>query len=92
MKPLNNIVLVSRWRYFSESALGGSSHWGELNTYSGAGNYKDLNTTKAASLATMDYLFDNLWVQRGTRAVFIDFSVYNANINLFCVIRFGFFF
>ncbi|KAK3795236.1 hypothetical protein RRG08_056296 [Elysia crispata] len=75
------------WRYFSESALGGSSHWGELNTYSGAGNYKDLNTTKAASLETIDYLFDNLWVRRGTRAVFIDFSVYNANINLFCVIR-----
>ncbi|GFN78422.1 polycystic kidney disease protein 2 [Plakobranchus ocellatus] len=75
------------WRYFSESELGGSSHWGQLNTYSGAGNFKDLNVTKAASLEVIDNLFDNLWIQRGTRAVFIDFSVYNANINLFCVIR-----
>jgi hypothetical protein len=32
-------------------------------------------------------LQDNLWLDRGTRAVFIDFSVYNANINLFCIIR-----
>ncbi|RUS85639.1 hypothetical protein EGW08_006585 [Elysia chlorotica] len=75
------------WFYYSESDLGGSSHWGELNTYSGAGSYKDLNSTKAASLETIDHLFDKLWVTRGTRAVFIDFSVYNANINLFCVIR-----
>lgn len=35
----------------------------------------------------MDHLFEKLWVDRGTRAVFVDFSVYNANINLFCVIR-----
>lgn len=30
----------------------------------------------------------NLWLDRGTRAAFIDFSVYNANINLFCVVRY----
>lgn len=29
----------------------------------------------------------NLWLDRGTRAVFVDFTVYNANINLFCVVR-----
>ncbi|CAG5121215.1 unnamed protein product [Candidula unifasciata] len=75
------------WRYFSESHLGGSSHWGLLNTYSGAGYYKDLNNTKTESSAIIDHLFEKLWVDRGTRAVFIDFSVYNANINLFCVIR-----
>lgn len=33
-------------------------------------------------------LMNNLWIDRGTRVVFIDFTVYNANINLFCVIRF----
>jgi hypothetical protein len=39
----------------------------------------------------------NIYISmRGTRAVFIDFTVYNANINLFCVVRYeyygGFFF
>jgi len=29
----------------------------------------------------------NLWLDRGTRVVFLDFTVYNANINLFCQIR-----
>ena len=29
----------------------------------------------------------DLWIGRGTRAIFIDFTVYNANINLFCIIK-----
>ena len=32
-------------------------------------------------------LFVDLWIDRGTRAVFIDFTVYNPNINLFCVVK-----
>jgi len=78
----------SAWKYFSEDELEGSSHWGLLGvTYSGAGYYKDLNTTKSESKAVVTDLFDNLWIRRGTRAVFVDFTVYNANINLFCVVR-----
>ena len=30
---------------------------------------------------------ESLWVSRATRAVFVDFAVYNANINLFCVVK-----
>lgn len=29
----------------------------------------------------------NRWITRGTRAVIIDFTVYNANVNLFCVAK-----
>jgi len=76
------------WRYFTEDELDGSSHWGLLGvTYGGGGYYRDLNTTKNESSAIIDHLFSNLWIRRGTRAVFMDFSVYNANINLFCVVR-----
>ncbi|CAL1532921.1 unnamed protein product [Lymnaea stagnalis] len=75
------------WRYFTESQLEGSSHWGTLNTYSGAGYIQDLATTKDESSQIVEDLFDNLWIRRGTRAVFMDFSVYNANINLFCIVR-----
>ncbi|BFZ03163.1 hypothetical protein BsWGS_06202 [Bradybaena similaris] len=77
----------SAWRYFSESELNGGPHWGQLSTYGGGGYYVDLNTTKAASEAIIQNLLNNLWIQRGTRAVFIDLTVYNANINLFCVVR-----
>ncbi|XP_048407503.1 polycystin-2-like protein 1 [Stegostoma tigrinum] len=75
------------WTYYSESDLGGSTHWGKLTVYGGGGYYQDLKTTLAESAAILQNLKDSLWLDRGTRAVFIDFSVYNANINLFCVIR-----
>lgn len=65
----------------------GSSHWGLLSTYSGAGYYQDLDRTRERSAEILSTLMDNCWLGRGTRVVFIDFSAYNANINMFCVIR-----
>ncbi|XP_069486643.1 polycystin-2 [Ambystoma mexicanum] len=75
------------WVYTSENQLNGSSHWGFIATYSGAGYYLDLAKTREETAAQIASLKKNLWLDRGTRAVFFDFSVYNANINLFCIIR-----
>ncbi|XP_069341463.1 polycystin-2 [Eulemur rufifrons] len=75
------------WIYTSEKDLNGSSHWGVISTYSGAGYYLDLSRTREETAAQVAGLRRNVWLDRGTRATFIDFSVYNANINLFCVAR-----
>ncbi|XP_076830129.1 polycystin-2 isoform X2 [Brachyhypopomus gauderio] len=75
------------WVYSEESSLGGSSHWGEVATYRGGGYYQDLSRSRDESTRQLQELKDNLWLDRGTRAVFLDFSVYNANINLFCIVR-----
>uniref|UniRef100_A0A8C9LCJ9 Polycystin 2, transient receptor potential cation channel n=2 Tax=Pavo cristatus TaxID=9049 RepID=A0A8C9LCJ9_PAVCR len=75
------------WTYTNEKDLNGSSHWGLLATYSGAGYYQDLSRTREVTAVQIANLKKNLWLDRGTRAAFIDFSVYNANINLFCVVR-----
>ncbi|KAG1951065.1 polycystic kidney disease 2-like 1 protein [Pimephales promelas] len=75
------------WQYHLEKEMKGSSHWGILTTYSGAGYYQDLAKTKEESAAILNDLKENRWLDRGTRVLFIDFSAYNANINLFCVIR-----
>uniref|UniRef100_A0A3P8Z1C4 Uncharacterized protein n=1 Tax=Esox lucius TaxID=8010 RepID=A0A3P8Z1C4_ESOLU len=84
----NNFGLINgtAWQYHTEKEMKGSSYWGLLATYSGGGYYQDLNKTKEQSAAVLAELMNNLWLDRGTRAVFIDFSTYNANINLFCVI------
>lgn len=58
-----------------------------MATYSGAGYYLDLSKTRAEAAAQISTLRKHRWLDRGTRAVFVDFSMYNANINLFCVIR-----
>lgn len=80
-------LLFCRWSYHTEKDIDGSSYWGLLTTYSGAGYYQDLSRTKEGSADILAELMENLWLDRGTRAVFIDFSAYNANINLFCVVR-----
>ncbi|XP_077999256.1 polycystin-2-like protein 1 isoform X2 [Glandiceps talaboti] len=75
------------WTYSTEEELDGSGHWGKLTTYGGGGFYQDLTHDKATSVGYVDTLKSNLWLDRGTRATFVDFTVYNANINLFCVVR-----
>jgi len=77
-----------RWTYQSEEELDGSGHWGLISSYAGGGFVQNLATTKAQSRHTIEVLKQNLWLDRGTRVIFIDFTVYNANINLFCVIRY----
>ncbi|XP_069834369.1 polycystin-2 isoform X2 [Dendropsophus ebraccatus] len=75
------------WTYTKEKDLNGSSQWGLISTYSGAGYYLDLSRNREEASAQIGSLKNNLWLDRGTRAVFIDFTVYNANINLFCIVR-----
>eukprot|EP00069_Balaena_mysticetus_P022085 bmy_14125T0 len=75
------------WTYHSQDELGGSSHWGRLTSYSGGGYYLDLPGSRQASAEALRDLQEGLWLDRGSRVVFIDFSVYNANINPFCVLR-----
>lgn len=81
------IIITCRWVYQSEGELNGSSYTGRLSTYGGGGFVLDLTSTKTQSLHIIEDLRSNLWLDRGTRAVFIDFTVYNANINLFCVVK-----
>lgn len=81
--PLNSAFV---WR--DEQQLGGSSHHGWLGyNYDGSGFIQDLNLTKDASANEIAQLKLYRWLDRQTRVVFIDFTVYNANVNLFCVIR-----
>ncbi|XP_075716827.1 polycystin-2 isoform X2 [Rhinoderma darwinii] len=76
------------WTYTQERDLNGRSQWGRISTYSGSGYYLDLSRNRDEAAAQIGTMKNNLWLDRGTRAVFIDFTVYNANINLFCIIRF----
>ncbi|XP_018023502.1 polycystin-2 [Hyalella azteca] len=86
-QPFGKMDNTSAWSYSSQQELNGFAHWGKLATYSGGGSYKNLADNKNESKAILADLRSNLWIERGTRAVFLDFTVYNANINLFCIIK-----
>lgn len=48
---------------------------------------KDRNAPKCpSSHRILQYLFDNTWLDSLTRAVVAEFTVYNANVNVFCII------
>jgi Polycystin cation channel len=62
--------------------------WGLIATYSGEGGYiVDLTLNKTSAIEIIKKLKTNLWIDRGTRAVIIDFTTYNPNINLFVVCK-----
>ena len=58
----------------------------QYGTYSGNGMVQVLSSVKNESAKMINELVENLWFSRGTRALFLDFTVYNANLNLFCVV------
>ncbi|XP_062443711.1 polycystin-2-like protein 2 [Rhea pennata] len=76
----------SEWKYASISSLS-PWYWGYAGLYSNGGFIFTLPKSKQESVEKLVFLRQNSWLTRGTRVVFIDFSLYNANINLFCVIR-----
>lgn len=62
--------------------------WGHLGTYSGEGGYiVNLSLNKTIAIKTIQKLKEFLWIDRGTRAVLIDFTTYNPNINLYVVTK-----
>ncbi|NWW80638.1 PK1L2 protein, partial [Climacteris rufus] len=82
----NSSDLSSAWQYQSQSKLRGHPSWGKLAIYSGGGYVIHLGTDAKNASRILQYLFNNVWLDTFTRAVFVEFTVYNANVNLFCII------
>ena len=75
------------WRYQNVLELDSNTHNGQLTSYSGAGSVQNLRETAADTRDIIRELKEGLWIGRGTRYVTVDFTIYNANVNLFCVIK-----
>ncbi|XP_052023259.1 polycystic kidney disease protein 1-like 2 [Apodemus sylvaticus] len=74
------------WQYQSQSQRQGYPMWGKLTVYGGGGYVVPLGTDHQSASRILQYLFDNSWLDTLTRAVFVEFTVYNANVNLFCCV------
>uniref|UniRef100_A0A1I7Y2U4 PKD_channel domain-containing protein n=1 Tax=Steinernema glaseri TaxID=37863 RepID=A0A1I7Y2U4_9BILA len=76
------------YNYQPDSDLQSEWIWGQVSTYGGGGYVQELSiNNKNESAHLIADLKKNRWISRGTRALFIDFSIYNANLNLFCVVQ-----
>uniref|UniRef100_A0A8D2D566 Polycystin 2 like 2, transient receptor potential cation channel n=1 Tax=Sciurus vulgaris TaxID=55149 RepID=A0A8D2D566_SCIVU len=74
------------WKY-SRSNANSPWHWGFVGVYRNGGYIFTLSKSKSETKSKFIDLRLNSWITRGTRVIFIDFSLYNANVNLFCIIR-----
>lgn len=71
------------WIYHDMSSLRGFPYYGHFATYSGGGYVASLSTDIDFARATAMALEQDSWVDVLTRALFFEFSVYNANLNFF---------
>lgn len=83
-------VLCFSWVYHSPEETDSATYRGMTNSYDGSGYYQDLRSWRNESEIIIHDLKYQLWITRATRAVFLDFAVYNANLNLFCIVKLTF--
>ncbi|XP_074068655.1 polycystin-1-like protein 3 [Macrotis lagotis] len=83
---LNSTNQDSIWCYQSEEALDGYPIQGEFSVYSGGGYVVSLGNSSEDAHRILQQLKLSHWLDRRTRSLFVAFVVYNANVNLFCVV------
>ncbi|XP_062621693.1 uncharacterized protein LOC134283266 [Saccostrea cucullata] len=93
-KPYNDTICGSElyksrfytaeaWRYTDAVEIWGMSRMGEYKTYSGGGYILKFVKDKVNAHLLLKELLDNNWIDRKTRAIFVEFTIYNPNVNLF---------
>lgn len=89
----NTTTNATAWFYQTDIQLNGLlsvDYVGLENTYGSGGYVQLLSPDSNVTTAIIEDLMANLWIDRATRAVFLDFTIYNANINLFCAVKIAF--
>lgn len=78
------------WSYNSDSQAFFGGYNGLLMLYPDHGYFVDLPKDRASAATTLEYLKNNAWIDLQTRLVAVEFTVFNSNLNLFCVMRLAF--
>ncbi|XP_053722204.1 polycystic kidney disease protein 1-like 2 [Synchiropus splendidus] len=82
----NSQDLESPWQYQSQGKLRAFPIWGSVKLYRGGGFVVTLGPDLQNSSRTLQYLHESRWLDTYTQALFVEFTVYNANVNLFCIV------
>ncbi|XP_059523555.1 polycystin-1-like protein 3 isoform X2 [Myotis daubentonii] len=81
----NNTESDGIWHYQNQEALGGYPVRGEFATYSG-GYAVRLGRNSSSATRVLQHLEQSRWLDRRTKSLSVEFVVFNANVNLFCVV------
>ncbi|XP_071488265.1 polycystin-1-like protein 1 [Diadema antillarum] len=77
-----------QWVYQTAQELGRYCKWGMFSSYKGDGYAVSFNNTRVGAEALLQHLRNNSWIDSQTRAVILEFTLYNAPYNLFSAISF----
>ncbi|XP_033737918.1 polycystic kidney disease protein 1-like 2 [Pecten maximus] len=83
-----NFYSMDAWRYQRSEDIWGTPITGEYETYGGGGYILKLENGLQNSRYIVQELVKYHWINRATRAVFLEFTLYNANTNLFLYLIF----
>lgn len=78
-------VTREEYRYTSASVLNGYPYWGQMAMYAGGGYLVRLRGSSRTISAKMAQLEEEEWIDKYTRAIFVEFTVYNPGVNLFAI-------
>ncbi|XP_075834133.1 polycystin-1-like protein 3 [Microtus pennsylvanicus] len=85
--PDTNITETdSIWHYQNQELLGGYPIQGEFATYSGGGYVVKLGRNASAAARVLRHLEQRRWLDHGTKVLFVELTVFNANVNLLCAV------
>lgn len=77
----------NQWTWTNDDMLDGVMYWGLYDTYDGSGYVLSVPPTFQSAVDFFAELRQNKWIDRQTRAVFFDVTLFNANLNIFTVVR-----
>ena len=79
---------MERWDHQTMMNLRGFPYWGTITMYSGSGYVANLGYDPVTAYTVVADLHSNGWLDAQTRAVFVEFTVFNANTNLFGIVSY----
>ena len=77
--------LRREFKFTSAKDLDSMAYTGNIDTYGGGGYVFRIKGSSKEIRENLKELQQQRWVNNHTRAIFLEFSVYNANTNLFCI-------
>ncbi|XP_048576191.1 uncharacterized protein LOC5508455 [Nematostella vectensis] len=74
------------WNFRSAWELKGTPYWGMFASYWAGGYVADFGSKRDDALKIADTLSSQGWIDKYTRAIFAEFTIYNAYTNFFSVV------
>ena len=88
MLNISSLFCPEDWEYNEDRKLGSFDSWGRFALYSGGEYLANLGYKELTAKRIIDDLIKNDWIDRQTRAVLVEFSLYNPSSNLLAVMTY----